>query len=72
MRLALISLVMIPLVVGCGGEDEEKRATDAGVIESVRILRRVVQDGDCGADISVSVKAMSESDAFEDCIEVPA
>jgi len=30
MRLALISLVMIPLVVGCGGGDEEKHTSDWG------------------------------------------
>jgi hypothetical protein len=42
---------------------------DAGVIESDWKLRKVAQDGDCGADISVSVKAISESDAFEGCIE---
>ena len=40
MRLALMSLLMIPLTVGCGGEDEDKPTAgadaDATVVTTTR------------------------------------
>ena len=59
MHLALISLLMIPLAVGCGGENEEKPGIEPDCGEGFALA----DDGNCYPVAQVNIDADGDADA---------
>ena len=62
MHLALISLLMIPLTVGCGGENEEKPGIEPDCGEGFALA----DDGNCYPAAQVNIDADGDADADAD------